>query len=136
MIEKVGQIAIAISDLETSVKFYRDTLGLELLFEVPPGLAFFNCGGIRLMLTTPHGLEHDHKTSVVYYQVSDLQVATATLKQRGVTFEREPAFVAKMDQHNLWMGFLRDPDQNLVGLMAEIPFKAGDKRKYVIGDLN
>ena len=45
MIEKVGQIAIAISDLETSVKFYRDTLGLELLFEVPPGLAFFNCGG-------------------------------------------------------------------------------------------
>jgi len=126
MIEKVGQIAIALSDLETSVKFYRDTLGL----------AFFNCGGIRLMLTTPHGLEHDHKTSVVYYQVSDFQIATATLKQRGVTFEREPTFVAKMDKHNLWMGFLRDPDQNLVGVMAEIPFKVGDKRKYVVGDLN
>ena len=121
-IEKIGQIAIAITELKTSVHFYRDILGLELLFEVPSGLAFFNCGGTRLMLTTLQGKEEDHKTSVIYYQVADIKSSTEKLKAKGVDFEREPQFAAKMADHDLWLGFFRDPDNNLVGLMAEIPW--------------
>lgn len=122
-IEKIGQIAIAITDLEASVKFYRDTLGLELLFEVPPGLAFFNCGGTRLMLTTLQGEEKDHKTSAIYYRVSDIKGSTEVLKSKGVVFEREPQLAAKMEDHELWIGFLRDPDENLIGIMAELLFE-------------
>jgi len=120
-IEKVGQIAIAISDLKMSIFFYRYILGLELLFEVPSGLAFFNCGGIRLMLTTVQGKEDDHNTSVIYYKVSDINKTTEILHNKGVKFEREPQFAAKMADHDLWIGFLRDPDNNLIGIMAELP---------------
>ena len=120
-IEKIGQIAIAITDLRTSVDFYKDILDLELLFEVAPKLAFFNCGGTRLMMTTLQGEEKDHKTSVIYYKVSDIDQATKTLENRGVVFERKPQLAAKMEDHELWIGFLRDPDQNLIGIMAELP---------------
>jgi catechol 2,3-dioxygenase-like lactoylglutathione lyase family enzyme len=122
-VEKIGQIAIAITDLKASVGFYRNILGLELLFEVPPGLAFFNCGGTRLMLTTLQGKVEDHRTSVIYYKVSDIKGSTELLKNKGVVFEREPQFAAKMEDHDLWIGFLRDPDENLIGIMAEIPFE-------------
>lgn len=122
-VEKIGQIAIAITDLKASVEFYRNVLGLELLFEVPSGLAFFNCGGTRLMLTTLQGKEEDHKTSVIYYKVSDIKGSAEWLKNKGVAFEREPQFAAKMEDHDLWIGFLRDPDANLLGIMAEIPFE-------------
>ena len=121
-IVKIGQVAIAITDLAKSVHFYRDILGLELLFETPSGLAFFNCGGTRLMLTTLQGKEEDHKTSVIYYQVSDMESSVEQIKSKGAEFEREPQFATKMADHDLWIGFLRDPDNNLVGLMAEIPF--------------
>lgn len=120
-IEKIGQIAIAISNLKLSVEFYRDTLGLELLFEVPPGLAFFDCAGTRLMLTTLQGQESDHNTSVIYYKVTNLESARLNLKSKGIKFEREPQLAAKMDDHELWIGFLRDPDNNLLGIMAELP---------------
>ena len=120
-IEKIGQIAIAISDLKQSIQFYRDILGLELLFEVPTGLAFFNCGGTRLMLTTLQGKKEDHNTSAIYYQVADIKGVTELLKNKGVKFEREPQFAAKMEDHELWIGFLRDPDKNLIGIMSELP---------------
>ena len=106
-VEKIGQIAIAITDLDKSVQFYREILGLELLFEVPSGLAFFNCGGTRLMLTTLQGKEEDHKTSVIYYKVNDIHASTERLKDKGVQFEREPQMAAKMEDHDLWFGFFR-----------------------------
>ncbi len=120
-IEKIGQIAIAITDLEKSVVFYKDILNLELLFKVPPNLAFFNCGGTRLMMTSLQGEEKDHNTSVIYYKISDIQQATELLENRGVEFERKPQLAAKMEEHELWIGFLRDPDQNRIGIMAELP---------------
>ncbi len=83
-IEKIGQIAIAISDLKKSVQFYQDVRGLELLFEVPPSLAFFNCAGTRLMLTTLQGNEQDHHTSTIYYKVSDIKSASEIIKSKGV----------------------------------------------------
>ena len=120
-ITSIGQIAIAVSNLEQAVIFYRDSLGLPLLFDVPPAMAFFDCGGIRLMLTTLQGEdEKDHRTSVIYYKVGDLDQATKALKARGLNFEREPHLVAKMEDHELWIGFLRDPDENLIGIMAEV----------------
>lgn len=122
-IQGIGQIAVAVSDIERAKGFYGDTLGLALLFEAPPALAFFDCGGVRLMLTTQQGDEADHKTSVIYYKVANIQAATDTLKSRGVTFVREPAMTAQMADHELWIGFLRDPDGTLVGIMAEVPYK-------------
>ncbi|KGJ96705.1 VOC family protein [Thalassotalea sp. ND16A] len=120
-INSIGQIAIAVTDIKAALAFYQDTLGLTLLFEAPPGLAFFDCGGTRLMLTTLQGDEQDHRTSVIYYKVDDISATTTQLTAKGVVFEREPQFVATMPDHQLWMGFLRDPDQNLVGIMAELP---------------
>jgi len=120
-IEKIGQIAIAVSDIDEAAQFYRETLGLPFLFDAPPGLAFFDCGGTRLMLTTQQGAAEDHTTSAIYYKVSDIHAATKELKSRGVEFIQEPQKVATMPDHELWMGFLRDPDQNLVGIMAELP---------------
>jgi methylmalonyl-CoA/ethylmalonyl-CoA epimerase len=120
-IQSIGQIAIAVSSIEEATRFYRDVLGLNLLFEAPPGLSFFDCSGVRLMLTTKQGAEDDHKTSVIYYRVRDIDAAVKALKQKGVSFVREPQMTAKMDDHELWIGFLRDPDNTLIGIMAEIP---------------
>lgn len=117
----VGQIAIAISDLKRAIDFYQDKLGLKLLFEAPSGLAFFDCGGVRLMLTTLQGDESDHHTSAIYYKVNDIGAAAQAIKQAGVEFIHEPQLTAKMPDHELWMGFIRDPDENLIGIMAELP---------------
>ena len=118
-IQGIGQIAIAVSNIRRSVAFYRDVLGLPLLFEAPPGLAFFDCGGVRLMLTTPQGEARDHHTSVIYYKVADIHAAMETLASRGVVPVREAQLVAKMPDHDLWMAFIRDPDENLIGIMVE-----------------
>jgi predicted enzyme related to lactoylglutathione lyase len=112
-ISSIGQIAIAI--------FYQKILKLELLFEVPPNLAFFNCDGVRLMLTTLQGPEQDHKTSVIYYKITNIEEIFEELKSLQVDIERVPGMAAKMEDHELWIGFIRDPDGNLVGLMEEKP---------------
>lgn len=127
-IESIGQIAIAITDIKKSVIFYQDVLGLELLFEVPSGMAMFNCGGVRLMLSTQQGSEHDHRTSVIYYKVKNIEDSAIAIKKNGATFIQEPQLVAKMVDHDLWMGFVRDPDENLVGIMAELPVSEKDKK--------
>lgn len=121
MIDKIGQIAIAVNDVPRAVHFYCEVLSLTFLFEASPNLTFVKCGDIRLMLTTQQGEVSDHHTSVVYYQVDDIEQTTLDLKAKGVVFEREPQCAAKMADHDLWLGFLRDPDNNLVGIMAEVP---------------
>lgn len=118
-IEGVGQIAIAITDLDKAVYFYEKILKLPLLFRAPPGLAFFDCGGVRLMLTTLQGPEKDHRTSVIYYRTRDIEEVFEELKSLLVDIERAPQKAAKMEDHELWIGFIRDPDGNLVGLMEE-----------------
>lgn len=117
----IGQISIAVKDLARAVVFYRDKLRLKLLFEAPK-LAFFDCGGVRLMLSIPEGEGSDSAgTSVLYYQVADIEGASAELKSRGVEFEAEPHMIAKMPDHDLWMAFCRDSEGNLLGLMCEKP---------------
>lgn len=123
-IKSIGQVAIAIDDLEKAVYFYQNILKLELLFQAPPGLAFFNCGGVRLMLTTLQGDEADHKTSVIYYKLNNIEKVFDELKTLQVDIERAPQKAAKMEDHELWIGFIRDPSGNLVGLMEEKPLNS------------
>ncbi len=117
---QIGQIAIAMKDLPRAVAFYRDVLGLPFLFEAPPKLAFFDCAGVRLMLSEPEKPEFDHPASIIYYRVMNMQETVAVLKSRGAVFESEPHLIAKMPNHDLWMAFLRDPERNLIGLMSEV----------------
>lgn len=119
-ISRIGQIAINASDVERAAAFYQDTLGLKLLFKAPPGLAFFDCGGVRLMLTRPEKPEFDHPGSILYFAVPDIQAAYATLKEKGVRFEDEPHLVARMPDHDLWMVGFRDSEDNLMELMSEV----------------
>jgi predicted enzyme related to lactoylglutathione lyase len=115
----IRQITITVSDVERALGFYRDVLGLSFLFSPGPTLAFLDAGGIRLMLSTPQGAGEVGKNSILYFAVSDITAVHASLLERGATNERPPAFIAKMPDHELWIGFLRDPDGNLVGLMEE-----------------
>jgi methylmalonyl-CoA/ethylmalonyl-CoA epimerase len=118
-LNEIGQIALTISDLDRSVVFYRDTLGLKHLFSAPPGLAFFSCGAIRLMLSRPETPDAERLSAAIYFKVTDLETAHTRLSGRGVTFEAAPHLVARMPDHELWMAFFRDPDRNLLALMCE-----------------
>ena len=95
----IGQIAMAVKDLPRAVAFYRDQLGMRFLFQVPPGLAFFDCGGIRLMIEVPPDKEFDHPGSILYFRVDDIDSSYAELKARGVDFGDEPHLIAKMPDH-------------------------------------
>jgi catechol 2,3-dioxygenase-like lactoylglutathione lyase family enzyme len=117
----IGQIAIAVSDIKKAIDFYKNKLGLNLLFEVPSGMAFFECGGIRLMVTEQNGDLKDHKTSVIYYHVLEIKKTAKSMLERGVKFTKDPHMAVKMPDHELWIGFLRDPDENLIGIMEEVP---------------
>lgn len=117
-IKSIGQIAITVQDLEAATAFYRDVLGIKLLFEVP-GMSFFDLGGVRLMMAPPEREEFDHPASILYYRVDDIEVAHRVLLSRGVTFERGPELIHKAEDHDLWLAFFRDMDGNFMSLMEE-----------------
>jgi methylmalonyl-CoA/ethylmalonyl-CoA epimerase len=119
-ITRIAQIAINAKDIERAAAFYETKLGLKLLFKAPPGLAFFDCGGLRLMLSIAEKPEFDHPSSVLYFAVPDIQAAYRTMKDSGVRFEDEPHFIAKMPSHDLWMTFFRDSEDNFLALMSEV----------------
>lgn len=121
---RIGQIAVRVHDLERAIAFYRDVLGMRFLFQAPPGLAFFDCNGVRLLLDKPQDAAFDHPASVVYYSVPDIQTAHQTLLTRGVSFLRKPHVIAKLGAVELWMAFFRDPDENVLALMSEVPASA------------
>jgi predicted enzyme related to lactoylglutathione lyase len=115
----IGQIAMNATDIPRAVAFYRDTLGMRLLFEAPPKMAFFDCAGVRLMVSLPETPEYDHAGSVLYFRVDDIDQAHAQLSDRGVTFLDTPHLVARMPDHELWMSFFKDSEGNTLALMAE-----------------
>ncbi len=119
-ITRLGQVAINVKDVERAASFYQDVLGLKLLFKAPPGLAFFDCGGVRLMLDRAEKPQFDHPSSILYFVVPDIQAAYPKLKQEGVLFEDEPHLVAKLAAHDLWMTFFRDSEDNALALMSEV----------------
>ena len=118
-ISRIGQIAINAHDLDRATAFYRDKLGLPLLFTVGK-LAFFDCGGVRLMLDVAEKPEFDHPSSILYFSVPDIAASHRQLLASGVRFEDEPHMIAKMPDHDLWMTFFRDSEQNLLALMSEV----------------
>ncbi len=119
--QSIGQLAIPVADLQRALAFYRDVVGLRFLFQAPPDLAFLDCGGVRLMLSRPQGNEESPSVGVIYYRVADLEAAYATLRERGAVFVDRPHRIARLADHELWMTFLRDPDNHLLALMAERP---------------
>lgn len=119
-IARLGQVAIPAQDVERAAAFYQDVLGLPLLFKAPPGLAFFDCRGVRLMISRPEK-DLEHASSILYFAVPDIQSAHSAMKAKGVRFEDQPHLIAKMPTHDLWMAFFRDSENNLMGLMSEVP---------------
>jgi catechol 2,3-dioxygenase-like lactoylglutathione lyase family enzyme len=118
-IDRIGQIAVAVQDVDRAADFYQRVLGLPLLFKFP-GLAFFDCGGVRLMLSKAERPEFD-RTSIIYYRVPDVTAAALELERRGVVFEGTPHVVHRDERHELWMAFFRDSEGNYLGLMREQP---------------
>jgi methylmalonyl-CoA/ethylmalonyl-CoA epimerase len=116
----IGQIAVPVSDLERAIAFYRDSLGMRFLFQAPPGLGFFDCAGVRLLLDAAADTQAEKRSSIIYYNVPDLQAAFEALTARGVIFEQKPNLVARFPDYELWMAFFRDPDENLLALMSEV----------------
>lgn len=116
----IGQIAVNAHDLDRATAFYRDKLGMKLLFAFPPKMSFFDCAGIRLMLSLPDKPEFDHPSSIIYFNVDDIQIAVTTLKERGVQFEEEPHIVADMGTYVLWMAAFRDSENNLLALQSNV----------------
>jgi catechol 2,3-dioxygenase-like lactoylglutathione lyase family enzyme len=124
-LSQIGQIAVPVTDLARAVAFYRDTLGMKFLFQVP-NLAFFDCAGVRLMLDMPQDSK-EHHSFVIYYKVDDIEAAYRLLVSRDVGFEDKPHMIAKMPDHELWMTFFRDPDRNLLALMSEVRHSAAGR---------
>jgi predicted enzyme related to lactoylglutathione lyase len=118
-ITDVGQIAINVHDVQRAIGFYRDVLGLPLLFEIP-NAAFFQAGGVRLYLSMPGKPEFDHPASILYYRVPDIHTAFESIRTSGAQVEGEPRMIARMPDHELWMAFFRDTEGNVAALMSEV----------------
>jgi methylmalonyl-CoA/ethylmalonyl-CoA epimerase len=114
---RIGQIAIVCRDIDRATAFYRDSLGLRFLFSAPPRLAFFDCGGVRLMISTSEG--EAVGTSVLYFVVTDIEAHCTALAAKGVRFVGEPHMIARMPDHELWLAEFRDSENNVMALMEE-----------------
>lgn len=115
--DKIGQIAIGVSDAARAKDFYQNVLGMKLLFDAG-SLAFFQCGEVRLMIS-PSDAPPGERT-ILYFRVPDIQQAHAALRARGVEFIQSPQMVARMPDHELWLAFLKDPEGNTLGMMSEV----------------
>ena len=114
---RIGQVAIVCKDVARATAFYRDALGLRFLFAAGPTLSFFDCGGLRLMLSPAEG--DANGTSVLYYFVSDIEGTANALSTKGVGFVGTPHMIARMPDHDLWLAEFRDSEGNICALMEE-----------------
>jgi predicted enzyme related to lactoylglutathione lyase len=117
-LSRIHQISMRTRDVDRAVRFYRDTLGLPFLFAAPPRLAFFDCAGVRLMLSTPEP-GFDHPGSVLYFAVEDIQQTHDTLTSRGVTFRTAPHKIATLADREVWLADFEDTEGNTLALMSE-----------------
>lgn len=115
-----AQVAVSVTDLDPAVAFYRDVLGLPLLFTAPPGLAFFQCGETRVMLSTQDG-DSSGSHPILYYRVADIHAAVAAVEARGAVIKEPATMIAKLGATEVWLAFTSDPDGHAVGLMSEVP---------------
>ena len=117
---KIAQLLVPISSFEAGVAFYRDTLGIPFLFAAPPQMAFFNCGGIRLLVGVMPPGQNSQRGSAIYFEVSDIDDVFSSLKALGVTFKAEPHVVNRTSQSELWLAEFVDPDGNQLALLSEV----------------
>jgi predicted enzyme related to lactoylglutathione lyase len=120
-LSQIGQIFVNVKDLDRAIAFYRDMLGMRFLFQAPPGMAFFDCGGIRIMLGRDDRPEIDHPASIIYYKVDDIEKVYEVFNARGVEFLIKPHLVAPMPTYDLWLADFRDSEGNILALMSEVP---------------
>ena len=120
-LNEIGQIFVNVRDLDRAIEFYRDTLGMTFLFQAPPNMAFFDCGGIRLMLGIADRPDINHPASIIYYKVEDIDRVYETFKARGVEFIIKPHLVAPMPTYDLWLADFKDSEGNILALMSEVP---------------
>jgi methylmalonyl-CoA/ethylmalonyl-CoA epimerase len=120
---QIEQIAQPVKDLDRAVEFYRVKLGMKYLFS-SNGLAFFDCGGVRLMLSKPEGAEFDHPGSLLYFKVADIHQAHMALLVRGLDFSDAPHLIAHMGDYDLWMAFFRDSEGNTMAISCNMPSAA------------
>lgn len=119
LIQRIGQIGVPIKNVENAIKFYKDLLGLPLLFSTD-SMAFFECNGQRLLLTIPEKDEFANSSSVIYFQVEDIKKVCEELIKKGVSFIDQPHIVAKMENTETWMAFFKDTEGNTHALMSEL----------------
>ena len=119
-LDHIGQIALPVADVDRAEAFYRDVLGLRWLYRFGD-LTFFDCAGVRLLLEKTLDVGDVARSSVIYFRCADIGVAVGELRGRGVVFDGVPQLIARMDDHDLWMCFFRDPDGHTLALMQEAP---------------
>jgi methylmalonyl-CoA/ethylmalonyl-CoA epimerase len=117
-LNQLGQIALPVTDVDRAEAFYEKALGLRRLYRFGD-LSFFDCAGVRLMLEKSANPEP--RGAVLYLRCADIALAVRTLRERGLTFLDEPHLIARMEDHDLWMTFFRDPDRHVLALMQEAP---------------
>jgi methylmalonyl-CoA/ethylmalonyl-CoA epimerase len=118
-IQKIGQIAVPVKDFDRGVQFYKEILNLPLLFNTG-SLAFFDCNGVRLLLSINENEQFPDRSSVLYFQVEDIKQSYEELLEKGVTFIDEPHFIAKIGNTETWMSFFNDTEGNIHALMSEV----------------
>jgi len=119
-IGQIGQIALPVADVDRAEAFYGNVLGLRRLYRFGD-LAFFDCAGVRLLLEKTPDAAGVTRGSVIYFRCADIALAVNELRGRGVAFDDAPHLIARMDDHDLWMCFFRDPDGHTLALMQEAP---------------
>jgi methylmalonyl-CoA/ethylmalonyl-CoA epimerase len=114
----LAQVAVPVEDLARAHAFYRDVLGLTSLFEVS-GMAFLMAGNVRLLLGQEPDAEKRKHCSVLYFRVPSAAEAEATLRAHGVEIVGPAHLVARMPDHELWIGFFRDSEGNVMAVLSE-----------------
>jgi methylmalonyl-CoA/ethylmalonyl-CoA epimerase len=117
---EIEQIALPVEDVDRALAFYRSKLGMKFLFRAGD-LVFFDCAGVRLMLSPPEDGETARRASTIYFKVQDIHQAYRKLTEQGVVFDDAPHFIANMGDYEIWMAFFHDTEQNMLAISGEIP---------------
>jgi catechol 2,3-dioxygenase-like lactoylglutathione lyase family enzyme len=116
---KLVQVALTTRDMQRSRAFYRDLLGLTLLFEAG-GTMFFELPGTRLMIGTGN-TAGEPGGSILYFDAPDIDRLAPALEARGVEFLGPLQTVQRTETHDLKLRAFRDPDGNILQLMGMVP---------------
>lgn len=121
-LQSIKQVAVPVTDIKEAARFYRDALGLTHLFDAPPALSFFDCGGVRLMLAGPEaqGKDGGEQHPVLFYDVSDIKKTHAKIKSAGAKTIEEPHIIARMNGREIWISSVSDGQGNVVSLMSDV----------------